>query len=229
MNETKKLVITIVAVAILVLGLLGWTYVQMATIGQEPFKGEDSIAYKIDTTNVAIGEAQKKIDQIEPKKEEYEKLLVVQDDANQLLPKKRDPAELLNYITQKAKEAKVDAQDVTPKKAKAKGSSGFSGRGASSSGDKFEEWLYEMKVKGTYDEIATFINKMEEFEIREEGEEPRKRFFAVKEIKLKAQDSGLVEGDAKHTAELVMVTYRYKGDEVGAAAGRPGAKAGGRR
>jgi Tfp pilus assembly protein PilO len=194
----------------------------------EPFKDTESIATKIDIISAKIVKEEQRKAQIPAKEEELKKLTAQQDAANQLLPKESDPAQLVAFINAKAQEVGVDIGSLTPKAAKKKSSGGFRGRiggAAAGSGDKFEEWVYAIELNGSYDKIAMFINRMEEFEIVNGEGQREKRFFAVRDIDITADKLGVKEENVKHIAKVTMVTYRYKGGELAAGPVRPGAPA----
>lgn len=215
MNESKKLIVTVVVFVLIALTLGGWMYTQMAHVGVQPFDHDESLRTKVAALDMQIANFQRKIDQIPAKEKEREVLMAEKEKANQLLPKEREPATLLKFIFAKAAEAGVDTRSVIPRAARDSGSRGRVAprAGASMGGPKFEKWMYEIKLSGTYDQIGTFVNKMEEFEIEGTDGLPIKRFFAVQDIKIDAQDAGVVEGEFKHTANIVMNTYRYTGEQ----------------
>lgn len=214
MKETKKFLIIIGVFCFAILAMLGWLYMQMSKVGYKPFKNADSIYTKMEVLDQQIAELQMKIDQIPAVKEELRKLEADQDEATQLLPKENDPAELLSFITTKADEVKVKPQRINPSRKTAGGGGGRGrGRGGAKQAGKFEQWIYSMNIIGTYDQLATFINRMEEFVITRSDGSREKRFFAVENLNISSEKSGMVEGEAEHTAKITMVTYRYTGGE----------------
>ena len=213
MKEGVKLGITIAAFVVITLGLLVWLYFQVAYIGWEPFKGEESLARQMEKLDARMQVAQEKIAEIPEKEAEMRRLSDADRSARQLLPRKRHTDELLQAIERKAKESGVLPIAMRPERARGQGMA---------AGD-YEEMSFSIEILGTYDQIGTFVNKMEEFEIRGEDNRLEKRFFAVKDIDLEAQEDGLNRhGILK--CSLIMQTYRYTGleDELGPAGGAAG-------
>lgn len=213
MKEFQKLMITVGVFAVMMIGLLFWLYTQYSYIGYQPFDGDpESIRNRIAVLEQQIVGLDAEIAMIPETEKQLAALKKDEAQAKQLLPKENDPAQLLAFINAKAEESEVRPQGITPKKvAAASGGRGRSRAGATA--EKFERWQYDMEIIGTYDQIATFINRMEEFEIvLDNGStERQKRFFAVESLSLEAVSDGMVQGEQEHTARLSMVTYRYTG------------------
>ena len=150
-----------------------------------------------------------KIDEV---KEKLELLRVEYDLAARVLPRENSPAQLIEAIRTKAQQTGVVPSRLVPQ---------VGGRRGSSS---FEEWRFNLAISGTYDQIATFINKMEEFESGDpQGVGAERRFFQVLEMNITAAGNGLAtltgsspsgaNASSGHACDLVMQTYRYSGDE----------------
>lgn len=143
-------------------------------------------------------------------KEELEKISVDYDLATRVLPRESSPDQLIAAIRTKAAQAGVSPTSLQP-------SIDAGGRGGS-----FETWRFSITLTGNYDQLATFINRMEEFESADAASTgSEKRFFEVKNLTIIAEQNGManlgsnaISGpDAiKHACTLVMQTYRYTGE-----------------
>ena len=230
MNESQKLMITIGVFSGVSLILLVWLFITVRAIGYEPFRHEESLREKIDIAqqkeNALKTENTVKRAQV---KEELDRLEKDRDFVNQLLPREHKPEELVDFITKKAIKTDVNLMRIVPKKEKKRS------RRRGGSADPYEEWIYNMEIVGTYDQIAAFINEMEEFLIKDESTGATEtRYFDVKKLDIEAEEDGLVESgipdkvieqriasaasqgkkakDLKlglHLAKMEMRTYRY--------------------
>ncbi len=218
MGKSKNILIF---VAVLILALIGegvGLYFQLRHVGWGPLaRYPQSLKAKKDGFQRRINDAQAKIDQIPGREEELATLEKDEKVADQLLPRASRPDELLQFIRRKAKEANVSPQSITPSVSGVGGgsapSSPFGGPG-DAGGSKYQKWSFAIVIKGTYDEIGTFVNKMEEFEISLEGSPPEKRFFRVTSLDIAATDGGMSEG-VRHTCNLQVETFRYVGGPSG--------------
>ena len=213
MNENVKLGITIGAFAAVVLGLMLQLYRQMSYVGDDPFKNPTSVKAQIDTTQRAIEDAEAKIAQLPDKRVELKKWQQEEKKAVQLLPSESTPDDLLRAIRKKAEEAGVKPRYIKPSRSDSGrpgfGAPGMPGPGGGGGGGaKQEEWLFRIDLIGTYDQIAVFINKMEEFEIAAPSGQMEKRFFAVRELEISAPGNGVTE-DGINRCKLTMQTFRY--------------------
>ena len=168
----------------------------------------------------------KKIPETEDKKKAIEP---VSQEAAQLLPRVRNPIDLIGNIRQKATESGVLTSMIDPGTISAAGGGGKGGgfgpgqRSKATTGGGFDEWSFKIDMEGTCDQIGMFVNKMEEFEVPGTEGRMEKRFFAVRSISITASKSGLTEGGPKatHKCSLSMVTYR---ESSAPEAGKPGPK-----
>ncbi len=202
MKESLKLGITIGVFAVLLLGCLVGLYFQVSYIGYEPFKGKESIAQQMDDLQARLDEAQSRIEQIPEKKKKLKELEIVAKSANQLLPSKRTSDDLLRAIWKKAEESGVVPRSVEP---------GRATRNSQSEGD-YEPLAFTIAIDGPYDNIALFINRMEEFEVAGKNGQLEKRFFAVRKISIKNRSSKLSENGIQ-TCTMTMETFRYTGED----------------
>ncbi|MCC8165095.1 MAG: type 4a pilus biogenesis protein PilO [Planctomycetes bacterium] len=147
--------------------------------------------------------------QIPARQEILEALKVEYEYGSRILPRESSPDQLIAAIRTKAQQS-----GITPNRLQPSIASGSAGQGAN-----FEIWRFSLSLQGDYDQIATFINRMEEFDSPDaERTGSEKRFFEVREINIVAQDQGLANlgADAggapvQHACNLVMQTYRFIG------------------
>ena len=224
MSEKNKLIITIVASVLVAIGIAVGIYFPMNEIGIRPFDGNPkNLRKEIEGLKKELDGFQAKIKQI-PDAEEKKRLLEpVSQEAAQLLPRERNPIDLIGAIRQKATEAGVITTVINPGKVAAVSAAkqGF-GPGSRSKaapvGAAFDEWTFSLELEGTCDQIGLFVNKMEEFEVPGATDgRMEKRFFVVRNISITASRNGLTEGvilvegkpmTATHKCSLSMVTYR---------------------
>jgi len=217
MAEQKKLLVTILMIGVVLLGLFVLLYFQLSSYGWGPMKGDESLTTQIDSLKTKLAKEKARIKKIPDVEQQRRELEVDYQVAMQLLPKESSPDELLGFINEKARTAGADIIAIKPSRpaiviedtsasTKKKRTTTKSKKGGSTE-KMYEEWTFDMKLLGTYDQLGSFINKMEEFEIEVPGG-VEKRFFAVKAISLKADSGGLTE-DGRHACSLVMQTFRY--------------------
>ncbi|MCX7934021.1 MAG: type 4a pilus biogenesis protein PilO [Planctomycetota bacterium] len=218
MNERTKLLLTIGISIALALALCALLYLPMSKIGIWPFMSETSLRAQQAKLAAEASALREKINRDLPQaKAELEKLRPMYETAVLILPQERRPEDLLGAINAKASEAGVTTISLSPGAVTAKGGAA---EGRQIAGKKavaaatHEEWSFKIELLGTYDQIATFINKMENFETAE-----GKRFFAVSDFSIEADNKGLTE-EGRHKCSLSMVTYRY----AAAAPAAPAAK-----
>jgi len=208
MNERTKLLLTIGIGVALALALCALLYLPMSKIGIWPFKDEASLRAKREKLASEAAVLKKKIsEELPAAKQELERLQPVFATAVLILPQERRPEDLLGAINAKASEAGVTTVSLSPGAVAAKGTEAAGARAPAgkkaATAATHEEWSFKIEIVGTYDQICTFINKMENFETAE-----GKRFFAVKDFAIEAANKGLTE-DGRHKCNLSMVTYRY--------------------
>lgn len=218
MGKSKNIFIF---VGVLVLALIGegvGLYFQLRHVGWGPLASSpQSLKVKQTGFQRRITDAQSKIEQIPAREEELATLEKDEKVADQLLPRVSRPDELLQFIRRKAKEANVSPQSITPSVSDAGGGNAPAnpfGGPSEGGGSKYQKWSFAINLKGTFDEIGTFVNKMEEFEISLEGSPPEKRFFRVTSLDIAATDSGMSEG-VRHNCNLQVETFRYVGGSSG--------------
>lgn len=212
MNEKTKFLVTLGAIfGILLLMLVGF-YFQLARYGWGPFigkynpKGKNSLQAEIAELNKRMQKADADIAQIVPLQDAIKAMEPDKKVAEQLLPNVITADQIADAIREKAK-----SSGVFPKRVNARKPSGGGRFGGVS--EDFEEWDYSIEVTGTYNQIGTFINKMEEFEVAGEGGKMQRRFFAVKEVDVKPGSSATLFDGAEHKCSIVMLTFKYTGEE----------------
>lgn len=175
-----------------------------------------SLTAKIKTLETEVGRLRGEKMKIEPAREELKKVAVDYELASHVLPRESSPDHLIAAIRTKAEQSGVTPSSLTPSVVAQRAG----GRGAAAGGGSFETWRFSLILTGSYDQIATFVNKMEEFDSPDAARTgSEKRFFEVREISITAQDSGManlgpdaVFGPVRHQCTMVMQTYRYTGE-----------------
>jgi Tfp pilus assembly protein PilO len=141
---------------------------------------------------------------------------------SRVLPSESTPDQLLGAIRTKAQQAGVIPSQLRPDVVR-QGSAGGRRGGKQAPTGKFEEWRFNLTISGSYDQIANFINRMEEFESNDpQRVGAERRFFQVQSVEITAAGNGLanltsgtqaVGKSPGHECRLMMQTYRYTGDD----------------
>jgi Tfp pilus assembly protein PilO len=218
MNSNKQLTKIIGVMAVLFLGGMVYLYLLIEEAGDfwPHENAPGSLTSDIAKIEAEIQRLRVEVMKIPDAKETLEALKVEYDLAVRVLPRESSPDQLIAAIRTKAQQA-----GVTPDKLVPSVGGGAGGRRAAQSGN-FEVWSFSLDIRGSYDQIATFVNRMEEFESNDPtrmGSE--KRFFQVNSIDITAEANGMsrlggvgsavADTSVGHKAALVMQTYRYTG------------------
>jgi hypothetical protein len=207
MEEKKKFIITISAVSTGVLVLLGVMLYQFSVLGVSFMKGPNSLTTKVDKVEKNIVRIEGRLEvELPAKKQEREDIRRNEGMAKQLLPTSIAPEKLLRFIHAKAELALIDLVAIKAVVTKKANTNPFA-MGAKK--ENWEEIVYKTKLLGTYDQLALFINYLEMFEIPGKDGKPVKRLFAVKDLKIKAEDDGIIEG-GRHDITLDISTYTFE-------------------
>lgn len=208
MGNKKQQTIVIAVAAVLFLGGAYYlkTLIQRAGDAWPHVREPGSLTVEIDRLNQDIARLRQEIAKIPDAKEALEIVRTEHELASRVLPRESTPDQLLAAIRTKAAEAGVFPIRLIP--------SVGQGRGDMSS---FEVWGFTLDLTGTYDQIATFINRMEEFESADPSRTgSEKRFFQVNTVTITAAHEGmgflpdrLGELSLQHTCHLNMGTFRY--------------------
>lgn len=212
----KKQLALVIGILAVVLGIvLTILYFQIQKAGDmwPHEKKTGSLTFDIEKLEKEIAALRTEVAKIDGAKEKLEAIRIEYDLATSVLPRESSPDQLLAAIRTKAHESEVIPIRVTPRV----GAAQSSRRGPSA----FEEWSFTLEILGNYDQIATFINKMEEFQSADASRVgSAKRFFRVSDIQITAERQGQAAlGGADptsvigHKCTLVMQTYRYTGSE----------------
>lgn len=215
----KQLAMILGVLAVVLIGAVIYLYTLVKEAGDMwPYENEPgTITNRIQRLQKEVADLKAEIAKIPAAKERLEAIRVEYDLAARVLPRESSPDQLLAAIRMKAGQTHVTPSKLTPRISSRGSSPGRRGGG----GSGFEEWSFTLELTGTYDQIATFVNKMEEFE---SGDPSRtgseKRFFKVSSINITAEKNGLAAlGGARpeniigHKCTLVMQTYRYTGSD----------------
>ncbi|MDR2390782.1 MAG: hypothetical protein LBE84_03770 [Planctomycetota bacterium] len=224
MLANKNVVGMLAAAIVLFLGGVYYLSTLVRSAGDFwPFENEPgSLVAGISGLQRDIANLQAEIKKIPEAKERLAGITSEYDLATRVLPRENSPDQLIAAINTKTYQAGVIPTRLVPRAARAPSQPGGRQRGGGST-PSFEEWTFELLITGTYDQIGTFVNYMEEFESTDTARTgSEKRFFQVQSIDITAQDNGLgfIGGSGetgaerqRHQCRLVMQTYRYTGSE----------------
>ena len=203
-TNTKSFAATMIVMVLLVVGLLVLWWFQAKQLGDWPHEAErTSLKAKKATLERSIAGLEVRLE-IRPILEELEPILREEDRmARQVLPSNFFDHELSEAIAEKAKQTGVMTQSVRR--------TGGSGRRNTTDNGNFETIGFEINLQGTFDQIAMFINSMEEFERSGPDTEGLRRFFKVTNLEITSSKRGLSLTDS-HVGRLSMATFRYSGD-----------------
>lgn len=223
MNPKQSMRIMVALLAVVFLGGLYYLYTQVKTAGDRwpSLNAPGSLTARINGLQKDIADLKKEVDQIPAAREELAALQVEYELAARVLPSESTPDQLIGAIRTKAQQAGVEPSKLTPTVVKPRAAASRR-RGQQATG-KFEEWRFSLTIAGSYDQIANFINRMEEFESNDpQRVGAERRFFQVQSIDIAAAGNGLAsltpasEADRinrRHICNLVMQTYRYTGED----------------
>ncbi|MFW5856535.1 MAG: hypothetical protein ACOCX4_01545 [Planctomycetota bacterium] len=204
MEEKKKLIITAAIVGFVCLLLVGALAYQVHVLGEAPLAHEESLLAEIDRLETQKAGLEQRVNvELPARRQELESLKGLATLAGQLLPDEIRPEDLLRFVREKAEQALIGihkSEIVQPRQRP-----GF-GQTAT---DPWEERVLKLELLGDYDSLGLFINYLETFEMAGPDGKPVRRFFAVKDLQIEAEDDGLVE-DGEHEITLEVSTYRYK-------------------
>lgn len=206
MEEAKKLLLTIVVFGGIIFLLAAVQVYQLAVYGWGFIAFEDALTLQVEEQQTKLGKLIRR-NTIERDKatKELETLEGMKEVALQLMPDELKTRELVGAISNKGK-GLVLVNEIKPVENKSKTT--VRRRGPAVASDPYEAVVYEMELRGSFDEIATFINVMEMFELSDEEGKSKKQFFAVQDIEIEADQEGLTKSGS-HTVNLKLVTYRY--------------------
>ncbi|MDR1519329.1 MAG: type 4a pilus biogenesis protein PilO [Planctomycetota bacterium] len=227
MLANKNMQIFLAAAALLFLGCGYYLWTQLVAAGDSwPYENEPgSLTAANNALQNEVRRLQEDAKKIPAANESLKTVKADYDLATLVLPRENTPDQLVAAIRTKAEQAGVVLIKLVPSRVGATQGAGARapqrGRGAQAAA--FEEWNFSLNIRGTYDQIASFVNHMEEFESSDPnvaGSE--KRFFQVRDIDITADQGGLgffgVAGAGpstsprqRHECSLVMQTYRYTG------------------
>lgn len=225
----KNLIKIIVPLVVLLVGSAVYLFLQIREAGDVwPYNdAPNTLTREVNSLTSEIQGLKKDVAKIKLAEEELEKVKVEYELATRVLPRENTPDQLLAAIRTKAQQAGVIVNRLVPSASRARSSSSRRGRGAQTS---FEEWRFTLDIRGSYDQIATFVNNMEEFESGDhERTGSEKRFFRVSEFSILASDNGLgflhiakqddgvgvmgAQSEGGHTCSMLMETFRFTGSE----------------
>lgn len=216
--DSKKFKTWIGVLVALSIACIVYLYFQISEAGDMwPAENEPgTLTHAIDGLAKDIARLNAEVAKIPDAQKQLEAIKIDYDMAAQVLPRESSPDQLIAAISTKAQQSGVFPSSLQPSVVAQSARGG--GRGAGTG--NFETWRFSLAIDGTYDQIATFVNRMEEFDsadaVRMASE---KRFFEVREIGITAAGSGLanlepesVGEPVKHKCTLLMQTYRYTGE-----------------
>lgn len=210
----KQLTIVMGVLGALLLGGLYYLYTQIGTAGDMwPAEGEpNNLTFDINKLQKEISALREEVNKIPSAKERLEVLRVEYDLATRVLPRESNPDQLIAAIRTKATQANVIPLSLVPRVG---GGARVKGRARAA----FQEWSFSLSIRGSYDQIGAFVNRMEEFESNDPSRVgSEKRFFEVRDIEIVSEGNGMAGLGGQnpalgHTCNLVMLTYRYTGEQ----------------
>jgi len=210
MGNRKILGKVLIFVGVLIVAGAVYLYLLIEQAGDmwPHYRVSGSLTAKVAALQSEIEHLRLEVAKIPDAKERLDLVRVDYDLASRVVPRKSGYDNLIDAIKSKAQQAGVILSNLTP--------SIGQGPGA------LEAWNFTLQIRGSYDQIATFINSMEEFEsqsVANSGGE--KQFFQVNSISIQAESSGLAElnegavnrppDQRGHLCTLAMQTFRYTG------------------
>ncbi len=216
----KNFNVVLLILGLLILASIVYLYMLIKEAGDRwpAYREPGTLTQRLETLDNEVRQLQQQVAQIRPRGEVLEQLKVEYELASRVLPRESSPDQLLAAIRTKAQQAGVFPNRLTPSVVAAAAARPGQ-RGAAPVGGSFETWRFSLSLEGNYDQIATFVNKMEEFDSPDAARTgSEKRFFEVKELSIVAQESGLInlgpqaaDVPVQHKCNLTMQTYRYTG------------------
>lgn len=215
----KQLMLIMGGLGVVLVALLAFLYFQISEAGDMwPAHNEPgTLTADVNRLNRDIAGLRDEVKKIPPAKERLESLQVEYDLSTRVLPRESSPDQLLAAIRTKAHQAGVVPARLVPRVSSPR----TSGRRSSAMTPTFEEWWFDLEISGTYDQIGTFVNLMEEFDSSDGSRMgSEKRFFEVRTIDIASELSGLrglggsrIAELKGHHCKLTMLTYRYSSRE----------------
>lgn len=216
----KKTLATVFGlIGVLVIGAGVYLYMLIGEAGDMwPAKNKPgTLTTEIARLNRDVAALRQEVAKIPTTRQRLEEVTVDYELASSVLPRESTPDQLIAAIRTKALQS-----DVLPTRLQHTIQKPRSGRGAAAG--PFDVWRFTLELQGDYDQISSFVNRMEEFESTDASRTgAEKRFFEVKDITITSAGSGLanLEFDVdrgagtkpvKHTCTVIMQTYRYTGE-----------------
>lgn len=213
MNKKKlTMVFGLIGLMVVASGAYLYTLIEKAGDMWPSLNKPGSLTFVNNRLQGEVNALRQEVAKIPDAEKRLEEISIDYDLAARVLPRESSPDQLIAAIRTKAQQAGVTPSRLTPSVTRARGGKG--GEGA------FETWRFALSVDGNYDQLATFVNRMEEFDSSDAtrtGSE--KRFFEVKSITITAQENGLggltpasVNKPVMHKCTMNMQTYRYIGE-----------------
>ena len=218
----KKTLATVFGlIGALVVGAAVYLYTLISEAGDMwPAKGKPgTLTAQIGRLKNEVRALNDEVAKIPAAKERRDAIAIDYELAANVLPRESTPDQLIAAIRTKALQSDVLPTRLTHAIQRA----GTRGRSGGAEG-AFETWRFTLTLQGSYDQIASFVNRMEEFESTDAAKTgAEKRFFEVKDITITSAGNGLanLEFDVAkgsgtkpimHTCNVVMQTYRYTGE-----------------
>ncbi len=215
----RKFTTLIAVLAVLSLACLVALYFQIAEAGDMwPYEGEPgTLTSDISGLESEVARLAAEEKKIPAAREQLVAVTADYEFAARVLPRESSPDQLIAAIRTKAQQSGVYPSSLQPGIVAAGGARGGQQQ---QGGGNFETWRFTLVLDGTYDQIATFVNRMEEFESADASRTAsEKRFFEVRQIDIAAAGDGMaaLEPNAggepvRHKCTVIMQTYRYTGE-----------------
>lgn len=217
MEKSNRSTIFIALFLLLSLGLGYYLYTLISIAGDRwpLFEEPGSLTADIKSLTRQIGELKKEEATIPEVKQKLEDLKKEYEVALRVLPTESTQDQLIGAIRLMTQQSKVTLDRINPMPSRASVAAG--GKGAPK---LFDSWTASLELHGSYDQLATFVNKLEQFESSDPATgNAQRRFFQVTDIDITSEDGGLAElGDKGynnekkgHACKMVIQTFRYVG------------------
>lgn len=217
----KRLSMVIGFIALLVVGGAVYLYMLIGEAGDRwpSLATAGSLTQQVNQLEREVQNLKAEVAKIPAMEERLAKVRVDFELASRVLPRESSPDQLIAAIRTKAQQANVTPSSVRPNVSRAAPRRNTRG-GGGGGGNSFETWTFSLTLQGSYDQIASFVNRMEEFDSADAAQTgSEKRFFELIDIDITAEQNGLANlgpssggNPIMHTCNMTMRTYRYTGE-----------------
>lgn len=219
----KRLSMVIGFIALLVVGGAVYLYMLISEAGDRwpSLNTAGSLTQQVNQLDRDVQNLKAEVAKIPAMEERLAKVRIDFELASRVLPRESSPDQLIAAIRTKAQQAGVAPSSLRPSVSRAAARrSTRNARGGGGPSGSFETWTFSLTLQGSYDQIASFVNRMEEFDSADAAQTgSEKRFFELIDIDISAEQSGLANlgpnsggNPIMHNCNITMRTYRYTGE-----------------